>query len=137
MFQKEEFRKDLLGYFDEFKKVITTEDNEWVVKGFIDIYKNIYTISLDTKVISKIIELMLFPSILKFASEHNYKVLPAQHQNHYPDITLITEDDEKIAVNLKSTYYKNKNSVNGFTLGSFTGYFRNRTSTKKYLVSLQ
>lgn len=133
MFQKEEFRKDLLGYFDEFKKVITTEDNEWVVKGFIDIYKNIYTISLDTKVISKIIELILFPSILKFASEHNYKVLPAQHQNHYPDITLITEDDEKIAVDLKSTYYKNKNSVNGFTLGSFTGYFRNRTSTKNIL----
>lgn len=115
MFQKEEFRKELLEYFDEFKNVITTEDNEWAVKGFIDIYKNIYTIPSDTKVISKIVELMLFPSVLKFASEHNYKVLPAKHQNHYPDITLITEENEKIAIDLKSTYYKNKDSVNGFT----------------------
>lgn len=60
MIDKENFRNELLGYFDEFKKVVTTEDNEWVIKGFIDIYKNIYTISLDTKVISKIIELMIF-----------------------------------------------------------------------------
>ncbi|WP_298533994.1 type II restriction endonuclease [uncultured Methanobrevibacter sp.] len=133
MFEKEEFREELLGYFDEFKRVVTTEDNEWVVKGFIDVYKNIYTISIDTKVISKIIELMIFPSILQFASENNYKVLPAQHQNHYPDITFITEDNEKIAVDLKSTYYKNRTSVNGFTLGSFTGYFRNRSSTKNIL----
>ena len=72
MFEKEEFREELLGYFDEFKRVVTTEDNEWVVKGFIEIYKNIYTISIDTKVISKIIELMIFPSILQFASENNY-----------------------------------------------------------------
>lgn len=133
MINKEEFRNELLGYFDEFKDVITTENNEWVVKGFIDVYKNIYTISLDTKVISKIIELMLFPSVLEFASEHNYKVLPAEHQNHYPDITFITENNEKIAVDLKSTYFKNKNSVNGFTLGSFTGYFRNRYSNKNIL----
>ena len=133
MYDKEKFRKELLGYFGEFKKVVSTDDNEWVVKGFIDVYKNIYTISLDTKVISKIIELMIFPTILAFASEHNYKVLPAEHQNHYPDITFITEDGEKIAVDLKSTYYKNQTSVNGFTLGSFTGYFRNRTSTKNIL----
>jgi len=60
---KEEFRDDLLKYFDEFKEVIATEDDKWIVKGFIDVYKNIYTISIDTKVISKIIELMLFPVI--------------------------------------------------------------------------
>ena len=34
---------------------------------------------------------------------------------------------------MKSTYYKNKDTVNGFTLGSFTGYFRNRDSTKNIL----
>ncbi len=133
MFEKENFRNRFLDYFEEFKKVVTTDDNEWVVKGFIDIYKNIYTISLDTKVISKIIELMLFPTVLKFASEYNYKVLPTKYQNYYPDMTFITENNEKIAVDLKSTYYKNKDTVNGFTLGSFTGYFRNRDSTKNIL----
>lgn len=115
MFEKEIFRNNLLDYFDEFNKTLTTEDNEWIVKGFIDIYKNIYTISPDTKVISKIIELMIFPTVLKFASEYNYKVLPAEHQNHYPDITFITDNNEKIAVDLKSTYYKNDTTVNGFT----------------------
>lgn len=130
---KEKFRDDLLKYFDEFKEVIATEDEEWVVKGFIDVYKNIYTISLDTKVISKIIELMLFPVILKFASEHNYKILPCEHQNHYPDMTFISKDNEKIAVDIKSTYIKNSKTVNGFTLGAFTGYFRDRKSTKNII----
>lgn len=96
MFEKENFRNRFLDYFEEFKKVVTTDDNEWVVKGFIDIYKNIYTISLDTKVISKIIELMLFPTVLKFASEYNYKVLPTKYQNYYPDMTFITENNEKL-----------------------------------------
>lgn len=41
MFEKENFRNRFLDYFEEFKKVVTTDDNEWVVKGFIDIYKNI------------------------------------------------------------------------------------------------
>ena len=133
MIEKKDFRKSLLDCFEEFKKVVITEDNDWVVKGFIDIYKNIYTISLDTKVISKIIELMMFPTLLKFAGEHNYKVLPAEHQNYYPDITFITENNEKIAVDIKSTYYKSSDTVNGFTLGSFTGYFRNRDSAKNIL----
>ena len=43
-----------------FDKAISTEDGDWVVKGFIDVYKNIYTISTDTKVISKIIELYIY-----------------------------------------------------------------------------
>lgn len=133
MFDKEKFRHDLLMCFDEFKKGLITDDNQWVVKGFIDVYKNIYTISLDTKVISKIIELMIFPIILNFASKHKYKVLLAEHQNHYPDITFISENNEKIAVDLKTTYYKSENTVNGFTLGSFTGYFRDRNSNKNIL----
>ena len=28
-------------------------DDEWTIKGFIDIFKNIYTISSDTKIVSK------------------------------------------------------------------------------------
>ena len=40
----------------EFGQQISTKDGSWVVKGFIDTYKNIYTISADTKVVSKITE---------------------------------------------------------------------------------
>ncbi len=56
-----------------FDKAISTEDGNWVVKGFIDIYENIYTISSDTKVISKIIELYIFPKILEFVPKTNWR----------------------------------------------------------------
>jgi hypothetical protein len=124
------FKKSLLKYFDEFKKTVADENDDWVIKGFIDVYKNIYTISTDTKVISKIIELLLFPVIEKFASEEGYKIIPSKHQNHYPDITFISRDNEKIAIDIKTTYIRNSKFVNGFTLGPFTGYFRDRNSNK-------
>ncbi|MDR2644961.1 MAG: EcoRV family type II restriction endonuclease [Endomicrobium sp.] len=111
--------------------VLQDKNKDWVVKGFIDIYKNVYTISIDTKVVSKIIELMLFPIIAKFAKDNKLKILLAEHQNHYPDITFIDENDgAAFAVDVKSTYRVNENKVNGFTLGAFTGYFRNRAGTK-------
>lgn len=48
---KNRFRKQLLKYVDEFNSSVSTKSGDWVVKGFIDITKNIYTISADTKVI--------------------------------------------------------------------------------------
>ena len=123
------FRKKLLKYTKDFYAVLSTKDLDWTVKGFIDISKNIYTISGDTKVISKVIELMLFPILQKFAIENEYKIILSKEQNHYPDITFI-KNNKKIALDIKSTYRKDKNTVSGFTLGAFTGYFRDRNSNK-------
>ncbi len=53
-----------------------------------------------------------------------------REQNHYPDLTFIFEEGYKFAVDLKSTYRITADTVNAMTLGAFTGYFRNRTSTK-------
>jgi hypothetical protein len=124
------FRKELLSHFDEFNRALATKDGDWVVKGFIDVYKNIYTISRDTKVISKIMELMILPLIFRFAEENKYKIVLSEHQNYYPDISFIATDKTKIALDLKSTYLTTEDKVNGFTLGAFTGYFRNRDWTK-------
>lgn len=124
------FQKSLLHHTEDFKKVLATPSGDWSVKGFIDVAKNIYTISVDTKVISKIIELMLFPVIHRFAKENNYEMIFCAEQNHYPDVTFITNDGKKIALDLKSTYRKSPDSVSGFTLGAFTGYFRFRDSKK-------
>jgi len=107
--------------------------SDWAVKGFIDYYKNIYTISGDTKVVSKIIELMIFPKMLEFASVNNLKLELAPYQNYYPDLTFIDSDGNKYAVDLKSTYRTTNDEVNGMTLGAFTGYFRNRDTTKNIL----
>lgn len=126
----DDFRKKLLNCFEEFKRTLVSDNGDWVVKGFIDIYRNIYTISIDTKVVSKIIELMLFPIISRFASGNKYKMILSEHQNHYPDITFVMPDNTKIALDLKSTYRTGDNTVNGFTLGAFTGYFRQRQSSK-------
>ncbi len=124
------FREQLLKYVDEFKQVLSTPAGDWSVKGFIDIAKNIYTISPDTKVISKIIELMMFPIIHKFSQANEYKMILSKEQNHYPDATFIDKSGNKIALDIKSTYRINSNRVSGFTLGAFTGYFRFRNSKK-------
>ncbi|MGQ9585413.1 MAG: type II restriction endonuclease [Anaerolineae bacterium] len=124
------FRESLLEHFDRFRRILATDTGDWVVKGFIDVYRNIYTISVDTKVMSKVIELMLFPVISQFATEQGYKMVLSEHQNHYPDISFLAPDDTKIALDLKSTYRTGTGTVNGFTLGAFTGYFRQRKSTK-------
>jgi hypothetical protein len=92
------FQKSLLKHADKFKEVLATPSGDWSVKGFIDIAKNIYTISVDTKVVSKIIELMMFPVIQKFAEENKYEMIFCAEQNHYPDITFITKEKRKIAL---------------------------------------
>lgn len=124
------FQKSLLKHTEDFRKVLATPSGDWSVKGFIDVAKNIYTISVDTKVVSKIFELMMFPVLQKFAKENDLEMQFCTEQNHYPDVTFITKDRRKIALDLKSTYRKNHDTVSGFTLGAFTGYFRFRDSKK-------
>ncbi len=124
------FRESLLAHFDEFRRTLATDAGDWVVKGFIDVYRNIYTLSMDTKVVSKIIELMLCPVISQFAVEYGYRMVLSEYQNHYPDISFVAADGTKIALDLKSTYRLDTERVNGFTLGAFTGYFRQRGTAK-------
>ncbi|HQB10914.1 MAG TPA: type II restriction endonuclease [bacterium] len=132
--EKQKFEKALRDFVNEIGATISATDGQWTVKGFIDLFKNVYTISADTKIVSKILEIHIFPGILKFASDNSYKVVLAQHQNYYPDISLVSLYDEKIkfAVDFKTTYRNsiNKDWCNGFTLGSHGEYFEKRTSTK-------
>ncbi len=125
-----DFREDLLAHVDDFQRTLATDAGDWVVKGFIDVYRNIYTVSVDTKVVSKIIELLLFPVLSRFAAKCGYQMVLSEYQNHYPDISFVAPDGTKIALDLKSTYRVDAHNVNGFTLGAFTGYFRQRRSTK-------
>jgi len=134
MTEKENFAEKLEEFVTELKEHISTDDGQWTVKGFIDIFKNVYTISSDTKIVSKILEIHLFPKILHFAQTNGYKVVLADHQNYYPDISFVKAGDESIrfAVDFKTTYRnpKKPHLCNGFTLGSHGKYFEHRTSTK-------
>jgi len=134
MTPKEEFEIQLKEFVKELQEYISTDDGQWSIKGFIDVYKNIYTISSDTKIVSKILEIHLFPKILEFAEKHGYKIVLAEHQNYYPDISFVKNDNEniKFAVDFKTTYRdpQKPHLCNGFTLGSHGTYFEDRSSTK-------
>lgn len=126
-----DFEKSLDGFVAELQKYVSTETGQWTIKGFIDVYKNIYTISSDTKIVSKILEIHIFPEILRFANNAGYKIILAEHQNWYPDLTFVhKENDEiKFALDLKTTFRRNNKSA-GFTLGSHGAYFKERDKDK-------
>jgi len=124
----------LQAHAGTFAKAVATNEGEWIVKGFIDIYKRIYTISVDTKIVSKVLELLLFPMFMEFSRKHGLKVELCPQQNFYPDLTFTHEaSGARFAVDIKSTYRINAEEANGMTLGAFTGYFRERESNKNTL----
>ena len=128
---KSDFKKDLDIFANKLEKYVSTDNGDWSVKGFIDVYKNIYTISSDTKIVSKILEIHIFPQILHFADSIGYKIILAEKQNWYPDLTFINKKNEevKFALDIKTTFRRNHKTA-GFTLGSHGGYFKFRDKDK-------
>lgn len=113
---------------------MATNEGDWIIKGFIDVYQRVYSISVDTKIVSKVLELLLFPMFVEFAETHGLEIELCQHQNFYPDLTFTHRaSGKRFAVDIKSTYRESGTNVNGMTLGAFTGYFRNRESNKNTL----
>lgn len=122
-----EFQELLQQEATNFKASIATDRGEWIIKGFIDVFKRVYTITIDTKVVSKVLEILLYPKLQDFAEKNGMLLELPRHQNHYPDATFISQDDgAKFALDIKSTIRKTATTVNMMTLGAFTGYFRNR-----------
>lgn len=128
---KSDFKKELDKFADKLEKYVSTDNGDWTVKGFIDIFKNIYTISADTKIISKILEIHIFPQLLQFAQDNGYKIIFAEKQNWYPDITFVDNKNEsvKFALDIKTTFRRNDKTA-GFTLGSHGAYFKERDKDK-------
>ena len=131
---REQFLEKLQAHAATFGKAVATNEGDWIIKGFIDVYRRIYTISVDTKIVSKVLELLLFPMFVEFAKANRLKIELCPQQNFYPDLTFTQEPSAlKFAVDIKSTYRTSETDVNGMTLGAFTGYFRKRDSNKNTL----
>jgi hypothetical protein len=128
---KSAFKEALDKFSDKLEKYVSTDNGDWTIKGFIDVYKNIYTISSDTKIVSKILEIHIFPQILQFADSIDYKIILADKQNWYPDLTFIhrNNDEVKFALDIKTTFRRNHKTA-GFTLGSHGSYFKEREKDK-------
>ena len=127
----EEFFNILTKEVKTYKSYLETDSEDWIVKGFIDINKNVYTITNDTKVVSKIIEILLIPKLEMFAERNGLRLELPTKQNYYPDLTFIDKEGNYFAVDFKSSYYDG-DKINGLTLGSYWGYFRQRDIAKKY-----
>ena len=135
--ENEKVKQEFLSELKKFANILAeqiSKDDEWTVRGFIDIFKNVYTISNDTKIVSKVLELHLFPHFVAFAERIGYVIELATYQNWYPDMTFISKENPKMkfAVDLKTTYRDEEypGFCHGFTLGSHGEYFTDRTSTK-------
>lgn len=128
---KSDFKKELDKFANKLEKYVSADNGDWTVKGFIGVYKNIYTISSDTKIVSKILEIHIFPQILQFADSIGYKIILAEKQNWYPDLTFVKKDNEevKFALDIKTTFRRNHKTA-GFTLGSHGSYFKERDKDK-------
>ena len=134
MTTKSQFKEALSQLASSLTEHVSTPDGQWTVKGFIDSLQNIYTISGDTKVVSKILEIHLLPQIIDFAKALGFRVVLPEHQNYYPDISFVdgTDDTALFALDFKTTYrIPNRPWLcSGFTLGSHGTYFSDRQSTK-------
>lgn len=131
---KKQFLDSLKEFSKELTEYVSDKAGDWKVKGFIDKDKSVYTISSDTKIISKILEIQLYPKFQEFADQNGYEIVLAEMQNWYPDLSFVSKSDPKVkfAVDIKTTYRLEDYDgfCNGFTLGSHGEYFRKRTSTK-------
>lgn len=102
---KEAFGEELKRFVTSLNSYVSTPDGQWTIKGFIDVYRRIYTISSDTKIVSKLLEIHLFPNLLKFGEDNGYRLLPAEKQNYYPDMSFVSHSGQtKFAVDFKTTY---------------------------------
>ena len=132
--EKTKFLAELKALGSTLSESVSTNGAQWAIKGFVDVDQNVYTLSSDTKLISKILEIQLFPKLLEFAHSISYAIVLAEKQNWYPDLSFVKKSDRsiKFALDIKTTDRLDgyDGFCNGFTLGSHEKYFRERTSTK-------
>lgn len=85
---EDKFLELLTNEVSSYKTFLETANNQWIVKGFVDVDRNVYTISNDTKVVSKIIEILLIPKLDAFARKNGLTLELPSKQNYYPDLTF-------------------------------------------------
>src|SRR5437868_7451900 len=88
----DEFLAHLQAHSAAYAKAIATNEGEWIIKGFIDVYRQIYTVSVDTKIVSKVLELLLFPMFVDFAKQRSLGLELCPQQNFYPDLTFVEKE---------------------------------------------
>ena len=82
----------------------------------------------DSKVVSKVIEAFIVGVLIDQCDKYNLGYRLPKTQNEYPDFVLYSPTP--IAIDIKTSYKATSARINGMTLGTYKGYFRNTQSTK-------
>ena len=96
---KKLFLEKLKIFASTLNDYVTTPDNQWTIKGFIDVFENIYTISNDTKIVSKILEIQLFSKFVEFAHQNDFRLVLSEKQNWYPDVSFVLKNKVRPPLN--------------------------------------
>ncbi len=106
--------------------------NGYTLCGVVDQRGRIYPLGSDTKVISALFEIVTRRVVAAYALEAGLLLVEPEKQNHYPDFTLMRDeyDQEKIAIDVKTTYRRKPQSRFNYTLGSYTSYIHPKTESK-------
>ena len=118
-----------MSFKDNFTKLLESYQTEYDICGVTSTTGKIYPLGSDTKVLSTIFELFSRPIINQFAKENGYEVIEPDKQNHYPDLILVKpgKENEKIAIDVKTTYVDKENEKFSYTLGGYTSFIRHET----------
>ena len=127
----------MFNFRTEFERVFAEHNITYDVKGIITADKKIYSLGTDSKVLSTVFELLVRPVIYQTAQQNGLIVQEAKAQNYYPDFTLMKDesDEQKIAVDVKTTYRSEERPKVNFTLGGYTSFIRNETKNIEFPYS--
>ncbi len=111
--------------------------NGYTLCGVVDRRARVYPLGSDTKVISTLFEIVVRQAVSSYPKHSGLDLIEPTKQNHYPDFILMknAEDQEKIAIDVKTTYKKKGIRRFGYTLGSYTSYIRPETASKNIVFS--
>ena len=106
--------------------------NGYTVCGVVDKRGRVYPLGSDTKVISSIFEIVTRQAVALYANHMELVCIAPEKQNHYPDFTLMRDekDQNKIAIDVKTTYKRPGSNTFSYTLGSYTSYIHPETESK-------
>lgn len=102
--------------------------------GILDSNNQIHTLGTDSKIIGRIFEMFAQPILEEIATELNMTLKTPESQTVYPDFVMFKEEkpEEKIAIDIKTTYVSTDQSIIKFTLGSYGSYMRTNTKNIAY-----
>lgn len=109
---------------DTIKSYLPTTEKETELLGFINEKKEIYTFGHDSKIIGRLFEILVEPYLIEVAKKLEFTLHESTSQTVYPDFYFKDKEDNRYAIDIKSTYRKSRLV---FTQGSFTSYLQDGT----------